>query len=368
MEPIVINNQGAPMGGGGNDIPELQYKILPLAKVQVRSTSEEQRLRAQVKVSGKWYNTTTRFWTSFFAKFGFSDSIFKYFEHQEVFDRIVKVKPDTELRFCVENDGNHALAISNPNKPIISPNNFMEIARKFKGSDVQYATGVLTSFYRPPSGDHQFKIGPDDFENRFLLETPLDGYGKPATYLSLLRQVCLNGAVAYAPAFRNEITIGDDPDYNITRALESFDSDDGYSAVRQRFESSQLSPASLWECLKLYKQIKRVSKPGPLLSSYEKVVGDIYDMYGVANLDSLSEKKLKLLPAKCRVYDLINFASEASTHQVKGDESRIFQAWLGTTISDEFDLEGTNTKKTDFEGVFMPKTETKPAGKRPKAS
>ncbi len=97
MEPIVINNQGAPMGGGGNDIPELQYKILPLAKVQVRSTSEEQRLRAQVKVSGKWYNTTTRFWTSFFAKFGFSDSIIKNFEQQEVFDRIVVLYnfPDT---------------------------------------------------------------------------------------------------------------------------------------------------------------------------------------------------------------------------------------------------------------------------------
>ena len=268
-----------------------------------------------------------------------------------MFDRICKRKPETELRFCV--DGKMALAISNPEKPLISVDGFSKIVHKFEGQDVKYDAGVVTSTYTPTSGEHQFKIGPDAFYNRYMLETPMDGYGKPSIYLSLLRQVCSNGAVAYAPAFRNDITVGDAPEYNLERALQSFDSDEGYSALRQRFEAAQLAPASLWECLRLYKRMKTLEHKGAV-KAYEKVVGDIYNLYGVANLDSISEKKLRLLPAKCKVYDLINLASEVSTHHAKPMEGRSLEAWLGSTISDEFDLEGTNAKKSDFQGTFLP--------------
>lgn len=336
-------------------VPDLSYKILPLSKVQVQGTSGKDRFRPQsckVRVGSKWYSTSTRFWTSFFAKFGFSDSIFKYFEHQEVFDRICKLKPDTELRFCT--DGTRALAISNPAKPLLSVPGFEKVMHKFEGADLRYEGGVVTTTYTPSSGDRMFKIGPDAFYNRYMLETPMDGYGKPSIYLSLLRQVCSNGAVAYAPAFRTDITVGDNPEYNLTRALQSFDSDEGYSALRQRFEASQLSPASLWECLKLYKRMKGL-KHKEAVKAYEGVVGDIYNMYGVANLDAISQKKLRLLPAKCKVYDLINLASEVSTHHAQADEARSLEAWLGSTISDEFDLEntGTTTKQGDFQGTFV---------------
>jgi hypothetical protein len=331
-------------------IPELQYKILPLAKVQVESTNDEKRLAAKVRVGSKWFATTQRFWTSFFAKFGISDSIFKYYSHQEVFDRICQTKDDVELRFCT--DGTKALAISNPAKPLLQVAEFDKIARKFHGENLQYEDGIITSTYTPNSGEHQFKIGGDAFANRYILETPMDGYGKPSIYLSLLRRVCSNGAVAYAPAFRTDITVGDNPKYNLNRALESFDSDEGYSALRQRFEVAQLSPASLWECLKLYKRLKGL-RHKDAMKAFDKVVGDIYNHYGVANLDAISEKKLRLLPAKCRVYDLLNLASEVSTHHSKGMEARQLEAWLGTTISGEFDLEGTDTKAIDFEGKHL---------------
>ena len=72
--------------------------------------------------------------------------------------------------------------------------------------------------------------------------------------------------------------------------------------------------------------------------------------------DAISEKKLRLLPAKCKVYDLINLASEVSTHHAKGMEARTLEAWLGSTISDEYDLEGTDRKKGDFAETFIPKT------------
>ena len=165
---------------------------------------------------------------------------------------------------------------------------FEKIVHRFAGEDVEYDGGVVTSTYTPTSGEHLFKIGPDAFYNRFMLETPMDGYGKPSIYLMMLRQVCSNGAVAYAPAFRTEITVGDNPEYNLERALQSFDSDEGYSALRQRFEASQLAPASLWECLRLHKRLKGLNDKDAI-KAFDKVVGDIYNHYGVANLDAISE-------------------------------------------------------------------------------
>lgn len=340
---------------GSQEIPQLEYKILPLARVKVEGEGSRKRLlEAEIRFGGKRYRTSRRFWTSFMAKFGFSDSIFNYYAHQEVFDRICERRPDVELRFCIDPSSALALSVSNPGKPVVDPGSFMEIARKYRGSDVQYAQGVVLSTYVPPSGERRVKIGPDLFSNRFIVETPLDGYGKPSIYLSLLREVCMNGAVAYAPTFRQDITLGDDPEYAISRSLDSFDSDEGYSAVRQRFQAAQSSPASLRECLKLFQTIRKLEQGTSLTGVYEKVVGNLHEEYGMANLNALTEKKLRLLPARCRVYDLLNLASEVSTHHAKNlAEAQLLQAWLGTTISSEYDLEGTSEKVGDFEGVFI---------------
>jgi hypothetical protein len=127
--------------------------------------------------------------------------------------------------------------------------------------------------------------------------------------------------------------------------------------MRQRFSSAQLAPASLRECLSLFRTFKAM-KDEKALNAYERVVGDIYDKYGVANLDGISEKKLRLLPAKCKVYDLLNLSSEVATHHAEPDNARRLQAWTGLTLSAEYDLEGTNSKKEDgFQPLFLSERE-----------
>ena len=37
-------------------------------------------------------------------------------------------------------------------------------------------------------------------------------------------------------------------------------------------------------------------------------------LYGLANLDTLSPKRQRTLPVDCKVYDLLNFATEIATH------------------------------------------------------
>jgi len=71
-------------------------------------------------------------------------------------------------------------------------------------------------------------------------------------------------------------------------------------------------------------------------------------LYGLANLDALSVKRQRVLPARCRVYDLLNFASEVATHHSTTEGNRSMQAFIGSVISDEYDMEGTAETVTDF--------------------
>lgn len=333
------------------EIPKLEYRVMPLEKAQIKSVDPKDRTRCRIRLNGRWYDTTRRFWTSFFSRFGFSDSVFKYFGHQEVFDRICRTQPSAELRFCTDHGRGTLLAVSSPGRPVVRPDQLLDLIGRYGGKDVGYSDGVVLSGHVPESGKREGRIGPDTFYNRFLLETPVDGYGNPSTYLALWREVCSNGAVAMTPAFRSDIVKGDDPIYSIARTLDTFDSDDGFSALRQRFQSAQSSPASLWECLRLFRTLRTIDDKDSV-RAYEKVVGDVYNEYGVANLDGISSKKLRLLPAKCRVYDLINLASEIATHRVEGHQSVRLQSWIGTTVSDEYDLEGTAPRDSGFEGTF----------------
>src|SRR5438445_155010 len=100
---------------------------------------------------------------------------------------------------------------------------------------------------------------------RAVGRTALDGYGRPSVYLSLLRLVCSNGAVGYSPAFRSELSVGRGDDgvaFALTRVLDGFNNEDGYAALRQRFESAAKSWASVNEAQKLYKLLARLHGRG----------------------------------------------------------------------------------------------------------
>jgi hypothetical protein len=339
--------------------PDLTYTVLPLSRVQVRGTASEKehRLLAEVNIRDEWYKVSERFWVSIFARFGFAGSIFKYFRHQEVFDRIASAHPDADIRFCLDKKSRTALATSSPKRPVINTEDLGRILSQYDSSDLTYCDGMISSRHAPPSGEGTVKIGPDDFKYAFVMETPLDGYGEPNVYLSMLRVLCANGIIGYSKSFRSSIELGDDPLHNISRTLDSFDSDEGYSALRNRLEMAQNSPASLFECRELFRLVQKLPerKSGnAIMKGYDEAVGDVYGDFGVASLDGISDKKLRLLPAKCKVYDLLNLASEASSHRLAGKDRIRFQAYVGTIISREYDLEGAGLSSTkEFADFFI---------------
>ena len=68
---------------------------------------------------------------------------------------------------------------------------------------------------------------------------------------------------------------------------------------------------------------------------------------------ALSDKRRQILPSKARVYDIINFASEVATHHARPEGENRIQAFTGTLVADEYDLERTAETAGDFDAFFV---------------
>jgi hypothetical protein len=377
-------------------MPTFDYTPAQLRDLHV--VTEKVKSKAQVKhvlLKDEPLLVTDRFWQSLFSRYGFNKQVFKYFGHAEVFDRIATVAPSDAVTCCVERNDNgtsRLLATSNPNKSAVKYDDLLELLSKHgtlpdeNGATYDYSDGVVRSTHAPKYA-LPWSVGGDTFQNRFVLDTPIDGYAQPSLYLMILREICTNGAIAQAPAFRSKLALGkgeDSFDYPIVRALEGFNNEEGFEALRNRLEMAQKSWASIYETQKLYKHLARLHGRGqiqkgkvaaafltdqtagyddqikimegsPLFKSFNSMVGDITKAYGLANLDALSTKRQRTLPAPCKVYDLLNFASETATHYADAAGGRYMQGYIGELVGsgEDYDLEGTCEKFTDWRDFLV---------------
>ena len=371
-----------------------EYSTTAVKDIRVEKTVDDTgKTRVTgIVLDGEVLEPSPRFWTSMYALYGFSGSIFKYFDHAEVFERIAQVQSNDTLRYCVARDDDcvgHMLAVSKPDKPIVGYEDLMEQLTKFGGSNITYSDGIVESVHAPRVGG-SFQISGDFMENRFMMATPIDGYGMPNIYLSLLRQICTNGVIGYAKAFKSGLTLGKGDENvipSIVRALDGFNSDEGFAAIRSRMERSAESWASVREVTDLYKIVTKLmaskqlldngltvptsatslsnyllfdnadrgvgvnneSTSSVILRAFHKMTGDVSALYGLANMDALSTKRQSSLPVKCSVYDAVNYATELATHlSLSSNASRALQAWVGGVISNDYDLEGSKAKHGSF--------------------
>lgn len=370
------------------------YAFLPVSDLQVTTKENAKTGKKEVDkvlVRDEPLKGTERFWTSLFARYGFNSAFFKYYDHAEVFERISQKEKNDRMRLCIERNEKGEgtlLAVSNPTKPIVVFDELVDMLGRYNAHEVTYHNGIVESHHTPRNGANQFAIAGDDFQNRFLMATPIDGYGAPNIYLSLLRLICQNGTVGYTKAFRSSLALGkgdDDVAPSLTRALDGFGNDEGYAALRQRLENAAKSWASVYEVTLLYKQLVKLyagkhllehdqtaglpaaarnirrlmeSTDGtgvteetvgsPLLQAFHRMTGDTSALYGLANLDALSVKRQRTLPVRCTVYDAINFATEVASHCSKPSGARALQAWVGGLVTEEYDMENTKDRYSEF--------------------
>ena len=194
-------------------------EIRDLTVDRVRRDATGKLTRMTLRLEDREVEPTPRFWTSFFRRFGISANVFRYFEPVEVFERISRVGSDTSFRTCVEVKGTQRrlLGVTSPNRPVLPMHRMQALFEDHGAIRVQYGDGVLRTTHLPQSRRRRAAIGADDFEDRLVLECPVDGFGNPRLYLSLLRLVCTNGMIGYSPAFRTEIPAGRDLDVCIDR-------------------------------------------------------------------------------------------------------------------------------------------------------
>lgn len=375
--------------------PEFHYDYVKVNEMRV-AMAEDPRSGKQyvekVLIDDEPLDPSSRFWNSLFARYGFNSAFFKYFDHAEVFSRISEREPNDRLRFCVEvtGDKKRLLAVSNPAKPLVTHDDIMEATERYNGKNMVYHDGIMEAIHAPVRGDLSFDVSGDVFNQKFLMSTPIDGYGAPSMYLALLREVCRNGTVAYAKSFKTTLSLGKGDENimpSLVRTLEGFNHEEGYAALRHRIESAATSWASVYESQRLYDLLIKAHALGgidpsrvitqdtpklrdhliagsgyrmftdendietgsPFIKAFHGMTGDISQLYGLANLDALSAKRQKTLPTKATVYDLINFATEVSTHHANPEFSRKLNGLVGTMISEEYDMEGTKTDRfADF--------------------
>lgn len=372
---------------------KIDYRNASIKDLKCVSTVDKHRNKVTgIEVDGEVIKPTERFWTSVCSRFGFNPSVFKYFEHEEVFTRISEKQHGGQLGLTIErnDDGlNRLLGVSSPAKPVARHAQLLETLDKFKAEGITYSNGVISSQHTPRVNNGFITAG-DSFSAKFFLNTPIDGYGAPSIYLGLLRQVCANGMVAMSKAFRSDLSLGKGEDNvmpAIVRALDSFNNDEGYAALQQRVESSTKSWASMYEANSLHQllyktfaqnslksietdvppegtklhelfpsgvELESYRKIGnPLFKAFHTMTGDAGMLYGLSNLDALSSKRQRALPVKCSAYDLINFATEVATHYANGDGARKLNGWVGDMIANEFDMENTMDENKDFTDTFL---------------
>ncbi len=360
------------------------YGVISLDKIKVEPVVGK---RGKVDAKYLYINDeqllpTKRFWQSFQMGFRMPVAAFKYFGHGEVFERICKMAPAHNINYCIERIEGQApklLAMSKLSAPIIKLPVLEEILDKqgYDEGSLNYANGVVSSIHQPKLAESEQIMG-EGYINKFCVDVPIDGFGRPQIYLSLLRQVCSNGAVAYAPTFRTELQVGkqDAIQFSLERALESYNNEEGYDALRQRFEAAGHSWASVREAYGLHKLVLKLYNAGELVNidkmvlgandevilanikqgcmrKLTEVTGDLNEMYGLSNLDAIPEKRQRVIPARCSVYELLQVTTELATHYSSPVGSRMLNSFVGGLVSETYDMEGTIDKHKDVREFFI---------------
>lgn len=327
-----------------------------------RSDGIVERKMKTIKFQDREYEVGDRFVLSLCSKFGIGTSIFYLFDPAEVFERVQKVHPRGRVRVVTEQTSlgsQRCLAATSPTKSFVDFDTLIHILghsnRVSKIKNAQYGEGSVTTVH--VMDEAPWEISGELFYQAFTLDTPIDGYGLPSIYLSLIRESNETLLTAESKTFRSEVQLGkagDKPEIPLTRALDTFNNEEGFQALRQRLGSARSSFASLHECDSLMKVFRRaldqtnLQSTQEIFSAFHNITGDVSKKYGIATEDSLSSKKARLLPMDCSVLDLVFFSMVVTTHRRSMiRHSKPITQWTGQILDNEYDLEGSITDEEE---------------------
>lgn len=379
-----INNESGYLADKGATINvETESRLLPLSDMKVsfekyddyehfKNRGQADRNTIITLKDGRRLGISPRFWQSFSMMFNLNRSTFNYFKHDEVFERISEKNKKANVRITYEKyaqagfngtDG-QLLAISAPTKAMLHMDEANSLISRYGGKKTSYRDGVVIASFDSPF-PMEMDIAGDEFRTMFTMQMPVDGYGMPASYLTLLRLVCTNGMVGMTSAFKTKFQLGGDDSsvrHVLDRAITSFNNEEGFHAMRDVVELASSSWASLYEFMSLHKAINAaatndswgVDKRVRILKQLNDMAGNMMGLYGVTGFNEPSTKRSRFLPVKCTVYDLVNFATEVASHHLTTQRARVrMHAWVGDLITRDFDLANTTKTAPNFADILI---------------
>lgn len=338
-------------------------------------------IATDIEIGGVAYKPSPRFWNSLYCQysdFGLNSNLPQLFDHAEIFGRLADRAPNDRFRFTVKypSEGRlgepELLAITRPEKPIIAYANLINLLTRYNTLGVTYHDGIVRSVHVPRvAGSDAWKIGDDDMLNRMCFCTPVDGYGKPCIYLGAQNHSDGSTVVAMGKVFKTDINLGSGDnvvEQALERNLDSFNSDEGFTALQKRLISANDSYASVYETGELYKLLVGLisnrmvrgntgaeSETGtPVLNQFHRMTGDWQTLWGIPNIDNLPIKKQRNLPTKASVWDMLKFGMNlASFHSTESGMNSL-NAWAGSVVgsTDDYDLAGYRKKYKKFEDFY----------------
>jgi hypothetical protein len=352
----------------------------PVNSVESRLSKKEVRSGTLIRLTdGRAFRVSDRFWNSLYGSVGVSGNRFYPFSFNEVMRRLTSMNPNRLIRLTVQpfnepvinaNNSHHpihgvCLATSQVGDAVVTLEQVADLASKYHALDLRYGGGTAQLRF-DCAFPMEFRVQNDEMRTNFMMEIPVDGAELPAVYLLLMRMVCSNGLVAYSPTFRSTFNLGssDSSDWNpvLSRAVELFNNEEGFHALKDRYTSSSVSWASLYELdtarIAMHnasiKDRMSVSDFRAVDESLIKAANNPHTMYGVVSEKEISQRRAKVLPVKFSCYDLMNFMTEFSTHKLKSVEGRrMVDSYIGSMMASEFCLENSKRDFPDFAATFL---------------
>ncbi len=306
---------------------------------------------------GEDFTASRRFYTSLAKRMKFSTNIFNFFSPAEVMERIAERSPGTTFGLTFDHHKNTLLGVVDANKKLLPVNTACQIfSEDPRIRKITYHDGIWSAELALDEIFNTQKAG--EYFRKFQIYYPVDGVGTPCIYLSMMRQVCQNGAVAKIGEFRTDIEINDESGLHLSRLLRSFNNQNGFLAMEERLEIAATTSASVNELLTVDSMLQNHVADRhvyrKLHNRLEEIAGDPCYTYGVTSLNNIPYKKRSLIPVNCSVNDLLNFCSELTTHHgnlLNNVDS--FNIMTGKTLAGEMDLEGMYSHNRTSPAFFL---------------
>ena len=304
--------------------------------------SDEEKIKGLV-LGQTTYKLSDRFYKTLAGELGIPFGVVGFFSPLEVMTRAAEKEPDLPLRVTVDTARGQALGLTQ-DKGLPMPVKFIEgvLHEDNRLQEVEYGNGMLSAML---DLDDPWNVPNDStYHVRVRCRVPVDGVGMPDMSLATWRQVCSNGAVAEAPLFRTKMEIKDNSGEHFRRLLASFSNPSGIEMLQERMCTAAGTKASVGEVVLLEGLIRRsvanTRNQMLLRERLNEIAENPCVRYGVTDLTNIGQKKRPLLPVGCSVADLLNFASELTTHHADllKPESTL-HSFAGTLLSKDFDLE-----------------------------